>query len=157
MARNPECPCRQPAKDFAFGYQSVEPGHALLPSQNHHLPVVKRRKIVIRLDRQDGIGLWPVVDRRPPNPREIEPVTIRERETEGSVRNSEAGTRQRWVGNVLPFDRTTFTARASPSRGRSPHGNSTISTSPSWRLMITRRSSSGASDWKTVALVIVRT
>lgn len=26
MARNPECPCRQPAKDFAFGYQSVEPG-----------------------------------------------------------------------------------------------------------------------------------
>ncbi len=30
MARNPECPCQQPAKDFAFGYQSVEPGHALL-------------------------------------------------------------------------------------------------------------------------------
>ncbi|AGA09686.1 hypothetical protein C770_GR4pC0992 (plasmid) [Sinorhizobium meliloti GR4] len=122
MARNPECPCRQPAKDFAFGYQSVEPGHALLPSQNHHLPVVKRRKIVIRLDRQDGIGLWPVVDRRPPNPREIEPVTIRERETEGSVAKLGSG-HQAAVGRKRPSFRSNDVhgariafARAQPPR-----------------------------------------
>ncbi|EHK74397.1 hypothetical protein SM0020_29180 [Sinorhizobium meliloti CCNWSX0020] len=105
MGRNPECPCRQRAKDFAFGYQSVEPGHASLPSQHHHLPVVERRKIGIRLDRQDGIGLRPVVDRRPPNPREIELVTIGERETEGSVAKLR-GRHQAAVGWKRPSFRT---------------------------------------------------
>lgn len=131
MARNPECPCRQRAKDFAFGYQSVERGHALFPSQHHHLPLVKRRKIGIRLDRQDGIGLWPVVDRRPPNPREIEPVTIRDRETEGSVAKLGSGHHEA-VGRKRPSsDRTTFTEREPPWRGRNPQGSSTTSTSPS--------------------------
>ncbi len=36
----------------------------------------------IRLDRQDGIGLRPAMGRLPPDTREIEPVTVLERETE---------------------------------------------------------------------------
>lgn len=53
--------------------------------------------------------------RRRPNPREIETVTIGERE-KFQWRKSDAGTRQRRAGNVRPSDRTTFTAPANVAR-----------------------------------------
>ncbi len=68
MALDPEGPCRQRAQDFVLRHKSVEPGHALIACQHRQLPVVKRREIGIRLDRQDGIGLRPVLDRRPQIP-----------------------------------------------------------------------------------------
>lgn len=82
MALDPECPCRQRAEDFRFGDKSVEPGRALVACQHRHLPVVIGRDIGIRFDGQDGIGLRPILIRRPPDPREIEPVTIGERKAE---------------------------------------------------------------------------
>lgn len=85
MAPDPKCPCRQWARDFVLGHKCVEPGHPLIAGENRHLPVVQRRDIDIRLDCQDGIGLRPVRGRRPPDPREIEPVAVGEREAEAPM------------------------------------------------------------------------
>ena len=85
MALDPECPCRQRAKDFFLSLKSVEPSRALISYQHRHLPVVKRRQIGIRLDCQDGVRLRPVVDRQPPDPSEVEPVAVGKREAEAPV------------------------------------------------------------------------
>jgi len=85
MALDPKCPCWQRAKDFIFRHNSVEPGHALIACQHRHLPIVKRREIGIRLDCQNGVSLRPVPDRRPPDPPEIEPVAVREREAKAPM------------------------------------------------------------------------
>lgn len=85
MALDPEGPCRQRPKDFVFGHKPVEPGQALISCQHGHLPVVKRREIGIRFDCEDGVGLRPIRGRRPPDPREVEPVAIGGREAEAPM------------------------------------------------------------------------
>lgn len=85
MTPDPKCPCRQGPQDFLFGDKPVEPDQALIAGENRHLPVVQWRDIGIRLDCQDGIGLMPIGGCRSPDPCEIEPVAVSERETEAPV------------------------------------------------------------------------
>lgn len=145
--RDDEGSGRQRPKQLFFRTGQIEPGHPLLAVQHGHLSVVMGRNIRVRMGVQDRVGLWPVPRSWPPDAREIEPVSIGERECVPRLRNlnADAGTRQRWVGKVRPSARTTVKGLPPRSRGYKPQGSSTISTSPSERLMMMRRSSSGAS------------
>ncbi len=104
MGRNPECPCRQGRRISPSG---TSPSNQAMRRSRLSTTISGRGTAQdrIRLDRQDGIGLRPVVDRRPPNPREIELVTIGERETEGSVAKLR-GRHQAAVGWKRPSFRT---------------------------------------------------
>lgn len=142
MSQDLESPCRLRPQDFVFAEKSVEPDHALIageyPAGGHGTA----------RDRHSAPSSgWhmspPRPGRRPPNPREIEPVTNGEREAEVPVAKLGRGHQAAAGGERpgLPIGRRS--RRPPTSRGRRPHGRPTISTSPSWRLMMTRR----ASDW----------
>ena len=105
MAPDPKCPCWQRKQDFLFGDKPVEPGQALIAGEDRHLPVVERREIGVRLDCQDGIGLRPIHGRGAPDPREIKPVAVGEREAEAFMAELR-GRHQAAVGRKRPSLRT---------------------------------------------------
>lgn len=101
VSQDLESPCRLRPQDFVFAEKSVEPDHALIAGE---YPAGGRGTARDRHSApSSGWHMSPArPGRRPPNPREIEPVTNGEREAEVPVAKL-GRARQRRAGNVRGF------------------------------------------------------
>ena len=141
--------------------REIQPGHPLSTPQHGHLAVMVGRDIGVRLDGQDRIGLGQPCE---PAAKSRRSRTSRHRRGRrhsagrgGLCWNSEAGTRQRWLGKLRPSARTSVKGRPPGSRGRRPHGSSTISMPSSSQRTMMRRCPGEASSRKRLAFMAMRT